>query len=70
MPPKRELKTGRVRRPSHKGVKHTRGFLAPVRGRFRTNLKFEAPLHLEIDDIVEYYMDHGEPIIVRKKRRR
>lgn len=67
---KKEYFFGRLRKVSHKGMKSTKGFIAPSSGLFRSNLAFETDLYLNIDDKVKYYMDHGEPRIVEKVRKR
>ena len=69
MADKKQLFTARVHTPQHKGMTATRGFLNPVTGKFRKNLEFHADMFLDTNDVVEYYMEKGEPIVVRKLKK-
>ncbi|MDO8642078.1 MAG: hypothetical protein Q7R76_00605 [Candidatus Woesearchaeota archaeon] len=66
MADKKQIMLARVHHASHKGITSTRGFLAPVKGKFKSNLQFEANMNLSTNDVVEFYMEKGEPIVVRK----
>ena len=69
MTSKKQLFTARVHTPQHKGMTSTRGFLKPVHGKFRKNLEFHADQFLDTNDLVEYYMEKGEPIVTRKLKK-
>lgn len=66
----KDIRLGRVRDPRRKGTGFTRGNLAPVKGHFKGAIEFEANMHLLDNDVVEYYMDKGEPVVVRKVKKR
>ena len=70
MPVKKDIRIGRVRDPISKGITFTRGHLVPIKGHLRSNVEFEANMRLLDNDVVEYYMDKGEPVVVRKVKRK
>ncbi len=66
----KDIRLGRVRDPRRKGIGFTRGNLVPLKGHLRSNVEFEANMYLLDNDVVEYYMDKGEPVVVRKVKKR
>lgn len=66
----KDIRIGRVRAVRSKGITFSRGHLVPIKGHLRSNVEFEANMRLLDNDVVEYYMDKGEPVVVRKVKKR